>query len=653
MTRSNKSQLAFLLGFTLITSLPVSAAIIESGDISSSGDVQRDSDINYYVGRIAEGALTVQNGGQLTIETIPPRDPITNEIIRDGAGEPIHNDPFLVAGRHTGSEGTITVDGAASRINALSNAGTGGSIQVGRNGLGTMTVSNGGQVLLTDQALNDGVPELVTFSNSIMIGRDKFGQGQLNVDGGHISVEGTGASIHIGRHGGNGSADISNQGSISILDKAPLGYGDGASLNLGLIRDESNRTFLDYSSDPDLDSTGSLRVTSGSLNIDSLNNFSFLRVGRVQPDKLDGTGTINGQATGILDITGNDAVVNIQSGYQAKLIVTDGPNVDGRATLSDGATINITATTGSARTDSGRADLEIGRSMEAGAVNNSTASMTISSGSKVNVHGETRGRAFVGIAFPSKPEGATSILTIDGTGSSLTVSSDTLVASENPAASKAGNLISDAKVFIGSPTTFGGGNANATVTTKNGGTLTASEIWIGNGGVLSGSGGTFIADVINDGGTLAPGNSPGILSIDGDYTQTSSGRLVMEVFGFSAGNYDVLNVTGDMYFIDSIIELVVSDSFLDDILLDFSIMPVFEDMFVSGGDIFGLDSNSFIAHSSSGRMLDVDFANRQWLGITASSVPEPSTLFLFSVGIVSLLHRRKNSNLRLFKYSTR
>ncbi|WP_293267940.1 PEP-CTERM sorting domain-containing protein [Neptunomonas sp.] len=645
MTWSNKSQLAMLLGFTLITSLPVSAAIIETGDIIPDGDVQLESDINYYVGRTGVGELVVENGGQLIIQTIPPRDPITNEIIRDSAGDPIHSDPFLVAGRRLGSQGTITVDGAGSRISAISNAGTGGSIQVGRNGLGTMTVSNDAQVSLTDQALIDGVPELVTSSNTIMVGRDKFGQGQLNVDNGNVSVEGTGASIHIGRHGGNGSALISNQGSVSILDKAPLGHNDGASLNLGLIRDESNRASLDYNSDPNLTSTGSLRITSGSLNIDSLNSFSTLRVGRVQPDKLNGTGTINGQATGVLDISGNDAVVNIQSGYQAKLIVTDGPNVDGRATLSDEATINITATTDSARTDSGRADLEIGRSMEAGAVNNSTASMTISSGSKVNVHGETRGRAFVGIAFPSKPEGATSVLTIDGVGSSLKVSSDTFVASENPAASKAGNLVSDAKVFIGSPTTFGGGNANATVNIQNGGMLTAAEVWVGNGGEIKGSGGKITADLINDGGIIGPGFSPGILSIDGDYTQTASGRLVMEVFGASAGSYDILNVSGDMHFIDAIVEIVFTDAFLADILLDFSVMPVFEDMFVAGGDIFGLDSDSFIAHSTSGRMLNVDFANSQWIDITASSVPEPSTFLLLLAGIITLLYRRKQLSL--------
>ena len=59
------------------------------------------------------------------------------------------------------------------------------------------------------------------------------------------------------------------------------------------------------------------------------------------------------------------------------------------------------------------------------------------------------------------------------------------------------------------------------------------------GGVLGGDG-TVIADVSNTGGTVAPGSSPGTLTINGDYTQGSGGTLRAEI----GAPYDRLDVTG-------------------------------------------------------------------------------------------------------------
>ena len=63
-------------------------------------------------------------------------------------------------------------------------------------------------------------------------------------------------------------------------------------------------------------------------------------------------------------------------------------------------------------------------------------------------------------------------------------------------------------------------------------------------GVLSG-GGTVGGDLTNDGGTLSPGNSPGVLEITGDYAQGSDARLLLEIGGTDPGNeFDVLQVGG-------------------------------------------------------------------------------------------------------------
>jgi hypothetical protein len=85
----------------------------------------------------------------------------------------------------------------------------------------------------------------------------------------------------------------------------------------------------------------------------------------------------------------------------------------------------------------------------------------------------------------------------------------------------------------------GSGTANINnVLTAAGGTVNLNAGTLGGGGEVSGS-------VDNSGGTVAPGNSPGILTIDGNYTQGANATLQIEIDGTTPGEeYDRLVVTG-------------------------------------------------------------------------------------------------------------
>jgi len=80
-------------------------------------------------------------------------------------------------------------------------------------------------------------------------------------------------------------------------------------------------------------------------------------------------------------------------------------------------------------------------------------------------------------------------------------------------------------------------------TILNGGDLASSNGLNVQGGTLKGKG-TITGSVFN-GGTVAPGLSPGILTITGNFSQTAAGALAVEINGLTAGTqYDQLVVNG-------------------------------------------------------------------------------------------------------------
>lgn len=86
-------------------------------------------------------------------------------------------------------------------------------------------------------------------------------------------------------------------------------------------------------------------------------------------------------------------------------------------------------------------------------------------------------------------------------------------------------------------------NQSAGTTRLNGGNLSTTTLLNIQGGMLSGAG--TITGHVQNAATLAPGLSPGILNITGNYTQLASGTLAVEIGGTTAGSqHDQLNVSG-------------------------------------------------------------------------------------------------------------
>jgi hypothetical protein len=103
----------------------------------------------------------------------------------------------------------------------------------------------------------------------------------------------------------------------------------------------------------------------------------------------------------------------------------------------------------------------------------------------------------------------------------------------------------------GTTTVAGGGTLSGSATHDvSGGTLTDNGTINGNvalsgGGLLNGANGTVNGMLANVSGTVAPGSSPGTLTVNGPFTQGAGGTLDIDVTGTSPGSeFDRLLVNG-------------------------------------------------------------------------------------------------------------
>jgi hypothetical protein len=161
-------------------------------------------------------------------------------------------------------------------------------------------------------------------------------------------------------------------------------------------------------------------------------------------------------------------------------------------------------------------------------------------------------------------------------------------------------------------------------------------------GSFSFEGGTLVVDnftgeLINTGGILAPGNSPGTTVITSDYTQLVDGIFEVEIGGFLQGvEYDWLNVGGS----------AILGGTLDVSLFDFG-SGLFEPSLGDSFDILTAETieGEFdiltLALLGDGLKWDVDYIlddfGTDFVRLTISQVPIPAAVWLFGSGMIGLI----------------
>src|SRR5262249_13206096 len=174
------------------------------------------------------------------------------------------------------------------------------------------------------------------------------------------------------------------------------------------------------------------------------------------------------------------------------------------------------------------------------------------------------------------------------------------------------------------------------LTVDSGGKVIANNINVGPNGLVKGNGGTLQANVIVD-GVVQPGNSPGVLNVNGNFALNSDGTLTLQVKGTTPGtDYSQLNITGTGTF-NGLIDLDFIDGFAP------TTGEVFN--FISYGSL-GAGTPTFqVDGLAPGFQYDPVFTSTGF-SIEAlndgvpTSTPEPATIALTSTGLAALAWRR-------------
>ena len=398
-----------------------------------------------YVGGYVGGTLSITNGGSVSslygyIDSVSGS---TSIVTVDGVGSTWTNTSYLYIGyggngtlsiSHGGcvnstgtsnyignssvSMGVVKVDGAGSTW-----ANNGGSLYVGEQGSGTLSITHGGSVT----------------SGNACIGDSYASTGTVIVDGtGSTWINNATGGIIVGNRG-KGTLLITNGGSVS----GP-GYIGNNSGSTGAVT---------------VDGTGSTWTNTSYLYIGygGSGTLSITHGGRVSSTGINnyiGSGTV--MVDGIGSIWTNTGSVSVGSGGCGTLSITNGGNVtsyDGL--ISAGSAVTVTGA-GSAWTNTG--DISVGNLTS---INNSgIATLAIALGGTV-----TSRNGYIGTSGPG------SAVTVDGSGSTWTNSGGLTVGGSGVLSITGGGTVVAASINTslleidvgrGSSLTVGGGNGTIT-----------------------------------------------------------------------------------------------------------------------------------------------------------------------------------------------
>ena len=442
------------------------------------------------------------------------------------------------------------------------------SLTIGDSGRGSLTNSNGGQMLSGDAdigsestgngavMLSDPGPSW-TVTHDLTVGTKGTGtllaqnQATLSVSGNLAAGDESTANGKVTFTGPGTTVSVSGE----LTDG---GAGSGTTLvQLGAMLTTDSATLAEQAN-----STGKLTVSGGNalfatrtdlmVGANGVAGLTVTGPATVHTGKdatvaeaLNSLSTVSLSAGGVWivegDLTaGGKGIAGVSASTGAQLFAL------GSMKLADEAGSGATLTLNGSDTNGVPARLTYAGELVVG--NQGDARLTLTNGAIALV--ATNGSGVISLAPGAT---ATAKVSIGGTNSFLQANVLKVAVGEGQPGGQGTNaLVDGARVSVQKEVQTGDGG----VVDVRGGELTLGTtnpvaafgtLRVNPSGLLAGCG-RVKGRVMNDGGEVAPGCSPGTMTVEGDYTQTSAGALTIRLTGGLGGgaSNDVLSVTGNI-----------------------------------------------------------------------------------------------------------
>lgn len=513
------------------TDATLAAAISGTGYIeASAGSTRLTGDSSAFAGATGiDGGATLAVSGKLSGAMPYVGEDGAGTLLVDGGGA-VHvtrtadfGTTGFTLGLHEGSNGAATITGTGSSLTV--DAGT----QVGGAGAGVLTVKDGGVV---NAGLGTGFSEtLLGFGNYGWATGAEHGKGTMTVSGAGSAFNYAGGLNVL-----NGAATVSAGGKIASQKRAVDGTAFWTDvLGFGVPANSDG-------SYPGLAGTGTMTVTGAGSSWSSVNG---LNIGYGSAGSLS---VLDGAQVGF---TAYAELGKLSYLYDAP----DGapvPGLAGRAgtgtLLVSGAGSSFALAALAGNTTWGTGVLELGSEGKGSVTVNNGATLSAAGGILVGAQGTFTVGGMQGGALAAPGTVASGITLVDPAATlvfnhSATAHDDTAYAfapviSGNGHVDVAGGftrLTGDSSAFAGDTTIDTG--ATLSVNGSLGGDISVD-------GRLQGTG-TVGNVTVNDGGTLAPGNSPGTLHVDGDLVMQTGSTYAAEIDS-DTGAADSIAVAGNV-----------------------------------------------------------------------------------------------------------
>jgi hypothetical protein len=472
---STQGLLTTTNGSTLTTTDTTSSSVTVTGgtigaNITSGGGVNVSSGSTALNGKItAASGSTFRVSGQLTTGG--------SDNIGDTTDVNLNSTGTLSLGGNETigffqSFGNGSLLGTGNKLQATAYALNGGTISANL-GTGNLAVNTAGSTT-TLNGTSDST-SVIIWNGSLLLGASERlnNSANLSVRGGLLNLQAFNETVNTVSV--TNGATVSGSGTLTATSYALEGGTVNANLGTGTINATTNSTTLNGAS-----AAATVNVSGGLLALGSAN-------------RLADTAAVAVSNGGTLDLNGNDTV--------GSLTTANGTTVGGTGTLTaanynlNGGTVNANLGAGTVTASSGTTSL-----------NGSAAATTVNvNGGTLNTGGANKLADAATVAVSSGTLGVggndtVGSVAISSTGTVTVAANSTLTATANSTISGTGKATGG---------TLAVGN-NANLNLANDAKTTTSDISIGSGSALTGTGGT--TGKIGGGGLLSAGNSPGILT---------------------------------------------------------------------------------------------------------------------------------------------